>query len=129
MNSLPKLALVGMCVISSLAAQSFSAHDPRVEGTWRLSSERSDDGSLARLPAGSVMTITQDGGHIIVRIADERGKTVTSAFADGGPVRIQDLFSPDAKTLTQTTSGTDSHTGRPYRITRVWQKQGTPLNH
>jgi hypothetical protein len=74
------------------------------------------------------MTITRDADHVIVRITDETGKVVTSAIPDGGPVKLGSRFSPDAKTLTQTVDGTNSHTGRPYSVTRVWQKQGAGLN-
>lgn len=117
-----KLAMSG-CIAVSLAAQSVTANDPRAGGIWKLSSERIDNGSIARLPVGSVMTVTRAGDHVIVRITDETGKVVTSAIPDGGPVKLESRFSPGAQTLTQTISGTDSHTGRPYSATRVWQKQ------
>lgn len=123
MKMLHKLAILGYTVVS-LAAQSVSPIDPRIEGAWKLSSERIDSGSLASLPVGSVMTATRAGEHIIVGITDEGGKVVTSAVSGGGPVKLENRFSPDAKTLTQTVNGKDSHTGRPYSVTRVWQKQG-----
>ena len=128
MKFLLKLVLAGVSVLSSLAAQPLSAQDSRIEGVWKLSSEMHDSGPVAPLPAGSVMAIVRIGDRVRVRITDEGGKVVTSAIPDGGPVKIQNLFSPDAKTLTQTTIGTDSHTGRPFRITRVWQKQFQSLN-
>jgi len=123
MKFLLKLVLAGVSVLSSLAAQPLSAQDSRIEGVWKLSSERPDGGPVAALPAGSVMTVTRIGDHVRIRITDEGGKVVTTAIPDGGPAKIQSLFSPDAKTLTQTTSGTDSHNGKSYRMTRVWQKQ------
>lgn len=123
MKVLLKLVLAGLSAFGLLAAQPLSAQDSRMEGVWKLSSERPDGGPVAPLPSGSVMTIARIGDRVRIRITDEGGKVVTTAFPDGGPVKIQSLFSPDAKTLTQTTSGTDSHNGRPYRVTRVWQKQ------
>ena len=128
MKVLLKLVLAGVGAFSSLAAQPLSAQDSRIEGVWKLNSERPDNGTVARLPEGSMMTIVRIGDSVRVRITDDGGKVVTSAIPDGGPAKIQNLFSPDAKTLTQTTSGTDSHTGRPYRITRVWQRQFQSLN-
>jgi hypothetical protein len=119
------------CIVVSLAAQSQSAidpNDPRLEGVWKLSSERIDNGSIARLPVGSVMTITRGSAHIIVGITDERGKTVTSAISGRGPVKLEIRFSPDAKVLTQTTNGTNSDTGRPYSVTRVWERQAAAPN-
>ena len=123
MKFLLKLVLAGVSVLSSLAAQPLSAQDSRIEGVWKLNSEKPDNGTVARLPEGSMMTIVRIGDSVRVRITDDGGKVVTSAIPDGGPVKIQSLFSPDAKTLTQTTSGTDSHNGKSYRMTRVWQKQ------
>src|SRR5262249_20322294 len=90
---------------------------------WKLSSERPDGGPVAPLPAGSVMTITRIGDRVRIRITDEGGKVVTTAIPAGGPAKIQRLFSPDAKTLTPTTRGTDSHNGTDYRMTRVGQTQ------
>jgi hypothetical protein len=127
MNVFHKLAMLG-CIVVSLAAQSVSANDPRAEGIWKRSSERIDNGSIARLPVGSVMTVTRAGDHVIVGITDERGKVTTSAMPDGGPVKLEGRFSPAAKTLTQTINGTDSHTVRPYSVTRACQKQGVGAN-
>jgi hypothetical protein len=76
MNVFHKLAMLG-CTVVSLAAQSVSANDPRGEGIWKLSSERIDNGSIARLPVGSVMTVTLAGDHVIVHITDESGKVIT----------------------------------------------------
>ena len=123
MKFLLKLVLAGVSAFSSLAAQPVSAQDSRIEGVWTLSSERPDDGPVAALPAGSVMTVTRIGDHVRIRITDEGGKVITTAIPDGGPAKIQSLFSPDAKTLTQTISGRDSHNGKFYRMTRAWQKQ------
>lgn len=114
------------CIAVSLAAQ--SANNPRAEGKWKLSSESMDSGPIARLPVHSVMTVTRAGDHVIVRITDERGKVVTSAIPDGGPAQLEGRFSPDAETLTQTITGRDSHSGRSYSATRVWQKQGAGPN-
>lgn len=127
MNAFHKLAMLG-CAVVSLAAQPVSPIDPRIEGVWKLSTERIDNGSIARLPVGSVMTVTRAGEHVIVGITDEGGRVVTSAISGGGPVKLESRFSPDAKTLTQTINGTDAYTGRPYRVTRVWQKQGAGPN-
>jgi hypothetical protein len=126
MNVFLKLAMLG-CTVVSLPAQPVSPIDPRIEGVWKLSSERIDSGSIASLPVGSVMTVTRAADHVIVRITDG-GKAVTSAIPGGGPVKLESRFSPDAKTLTQTVNGTDSHTGRPYSVTRVWQKQSVGSN-
>jgi hypothetical protein len=122
MKVLLKLVLAGASAFGSLAAQPPSVQDSRIEGVWKLSSERADGGPVAPLAAGSVMTVARIGDHVRIRITDEGGKVVP-AIPDGGPAKIQSHFSPDAKTLTQTTSGADSHNGRPYRVTRVWQKQ------
>jgi hypothetical protein len=127
MNVFHKLAVLG-CAVVSLAAQSLSANDPRIEGVWKLSSEKIDNGSIAPLPVGSVMTIARTGDHVIIGITDEGGKTLTSAISGDGPVKLESRFSADAKTLTQTTSGTNSHTRRPYSVTRVWQKQAAAPN-
>jgi hypothetical protein len=110
------------CTVASLAAQPVSTIDPRIEGVWKLSYERIDSGSIPSLPVGSVMTSNRVNDHVIVGITDG-GKVVTSAISGGGPVKLEYRFSPDAKTLTQTVNGTDSHR-RPYSVTRVWQKQG-----
>ena len=122
MNVFHKLAMLS-CTAVSLAAQPVSPIDPRIEGVWKLSYERIDNGSIARLPVGCVMTATRAGEHVIVGIT-EGGKVVPSAISGGGPVNLEYHFSPDAKTQTQTVNGKDSHTGRPYSVTRVWQKQG-----
>ena len=127
MNVFHKLAMLG-CTVISLAAQSVSSNDPRTEGVWKLSSERIDNGSIPPLPVGSVMTVSRAGDHVIVRITDEGGKVVTSAISGPGPVKLESHFSPDAKTLTQTVGGTNSRTGRPYSVTRVWHKQGAGPN-
>jgi hypothetical protein len=127
MNLFYKLAMLG-CTVVALAAQAVSANDPRIEGVWKLNSERIDNGSVAHLPLGSVMTISRADDHIIVHITDAGGRTVTSAISGGGPVKLQSSFSLDARTLTQTTSGTNSQTGRAYSVTRVWQKQGATPN-
>jgi hypothetical protein len=126
MNVFHKLAMLS-CIALALAAQSVSPIDARVEGVWKLSSERIDQGSLASLPVGSVMTVARDGDHVIVRFTDE-GKVVTSAISGGGPVKLKSSFSPDGKTLTQTVTGTNADTGKPYSITRVWQRQGVGSN-
>ena len=126
MNVFHKLTILG-CTVVSLAAQPVSPIDLRLEGVWKLSSERIDNGSIPSLPVGSVMTATRVSDHFIVRITDG-GKVVTSAISGGGPVKLESRFSPDAKTLTQTVNGTNSHTGRPYSVTRVWQKQGAGAN-
>lgn len=117
-----KLAILA-CAVVSLAAQPISPIDSRIEGVWKLSSERIESGSIDRLPVGSVMTATQAGDHLIVNIREEGGKVVTSAISGGGPVRLNYHFSADAKTLTQTINGNAAHTGRPYSVTRVWQRQ------
>jgi hypothetical protein len=126
MNVFHKLAILS-CVVVSLAAQPVSPIDPRLEGVWKLSSERIESGSIAPLPVGSVMTAKRVSDHVIVGIREEGGKVVTSAISGGGPVKLAYRFSADAKTLTQTVSGADSNTGRPYSVTRVWQKQGGRL--
>jgi hypothetical protein len=126
MNVFYKLAMLG-CTVLSLAAQPVSPIDPRIEGVWKLSSERIDNGSIPSLPVGSVMTAKRVSDHVIVGIA-EGGKVITSAISGGGPVKLAYRFSPDAKTLTQTVNGTNSQTGRPYSVTRVWQKQGAVPN-
>jgi hypothetical protein len=126
MNVFQKLALLS-CTAASLAAQPISPIDPRTEGVWKLSSERIENGSIARLPVGCLMTATRAGEHVIVRITDG-GKVITSAISGGGPVKLESRFSPDAKTLTQTVNGTDPHTGRPYSVSRVWQKQDAGPN-
>jgi hypothetical protein len=126
MNVFLTLAMLG-CAVVSLAAQPVSPIDPRGEGIWKLRSERIDSGSVASLPADSLMTVTRAADHVIVRITDG-GKVVTSAISGGGPVKLESRFSPDAQTLTQIVNGTDSHTGRPYSVTRVWQRQGAGPN-
>lgn len=122
MNVFRKLAMLG-CTVIALAAQSVSPIDPRLEGVWKLNSEKIDTGSIPSLPVGSVMTATRVSDHFIVRIT-EGGRVITSAISGGGPVKLEYRFLPDAKTLTQTVNGTNSHTGRPYSVTRVWQRQG-----
>jgi len=126
MNVFHKLAMLS-CAVVSLAAQSISPIDPRIEGVWKLSSEKIERGSVASLPVGSVMTVTRAGDHVIIGIT-EGGKVVPSAMSGGGPVELEYDFSPDAKTMTQTVNGTDSHTGKPYSVNRVWQRQGTSRN-
>jgi hypothetical protein len=126
MNVFHKLAILG-CIVASLAAQSISPIDRRLEGVWKLSSERIDKGSILSLPVGSVMTAQRVSDHFIVGIT-EGGKVITSAISGGGPVKLDYRFSPDARTLTQTVNGTDSHTGKPYIVTRVWQRQDAAPN-
>lgn len=121
MNAFHRLAILG-CIVVSLAAQSISPIDRRLEGVWKLSSERIDKGSIPSLPVGSLMTAQRVSDHFIVGIT-EGGKVITSAISGGGPVKLEYGFSPDAKTLTQTVHGTDSHTGKSYVVTRVWQRQ------
>ena len=126
MNLFHKLTILG-CTVVSLAAQPVSPIDPRLEGVWKLSYERIDSGSIDRLSVGSVMTAKRVSDHFIVGIT-EGGKVITSAISGGGPVKLEYRFSPDAETLTQTVHGANSHTARPYSVTRVWQRLGAGAN-
>ena len=87
MNVFRKLAMLS-CAVISLAAQPVYPIDPRIEGVWKLSTERIDKGSIASLPVGSVMTAMRAGEHVIIGITEEGGRLVTSAISGGGPVKV-----------------------------------------
>jgi hypothetical protein len=95
------------------------AADGRMIGSWKLKSEKAPRGSGPSLAVGAVMTIRQDASGRFLIMIGGKGPAVQP-----GPTNIiNEVISPDGRTMTETLTGTDPKTNSSYSVVRIWERQ------
>ena len=111
---------VAVVLLSSCAVVAFAA-DNRL-GTWKLNSDKStSDGATPPIPKHAVLKVKQDASGTMVGVIENPGEL-------SGPLPIcikgcVATVTPDGRTFTQISEGTDPVSGKHYRSVLVWEKQ------
>jgi hypothetical protein len=109
------LCAIALCQVDSQKV------DPRMLGTWKLNAGKSVFDNYSAGSKDAVMTIQKDGDHVVVRTSQN-----VLGVAAKGPNGTQIwhwALSLNGATVTQTASGWEPKTGKPYRATLVWDRQ------